>query len=98
MKKLLFALGTLIFFVAGIGFLVFGFTGSPIETFLDRVYWPLVAICLATQIAYIVDALRNARVPASKRQLWAVVLFLGHFFAQPFYYWFYVARGDRSRT
>jgi hypothetical protein len=33
---------------------------------------------------------RTDRVPADKKALWAVVLFLGNFFAMPFYWYFYI--------
>jgi hypothetical protein len=90
MKATLFALATLIFFAFGTISMVVGFSGTPTERLLDRVSPVVLIVTLAGFVAYIVDSLRNPRVPEPKRKLWAIVLFLGHFFAQPFYWWSYV--------
>ena len=70
--------------------MLFGFGDGEDQVFLTRIY-PLVLVATWTGlIAYVVDSLRSPRVPDQKRKLWAVVLVLGHFFAQPFYWWRYV--------
>ena len=40
--------------------------------------------------AYVYDVFHNPRVQGDRRALWAVVLFLGNFFAMPVYWWLYV--------
>src|SRR5438876_9506601 len=48
-------------------------------------------------IFYIVNVFRNERVPADKKTLWAVVLFLGNIIAMPVYWYHYVWR-DNGRA
>ena len=56
-----------------------------------------MALMLALMAFYIVHVFRTDRVPADKKALWAVVLFLGNLFAMPFYWNFYIwPRGDKG--
>ncbi len=52
--------------------------------------WLLV---LALIVFYIVHLFTTDRVRQDKKALWAVVLFLGNFFAMPVYFYFYVWQG-----
>ena len=49
-----------------------------------------MALILALMAFYIIHVVRTNRVPADKKALWAVVLFLGTLFAMPFYWYFYI--------
>ena len=53
-------------------------------------------VLLSGWVAFIIDVWAGGKVPAPKRKLWAVVLFLGNFYAMPFYYWWYVVHAERS--
>ncbi len=44
-----------------------------------------MALMLGLTVFYIVHVFRTDRVPADKKALWAVVLFLGNLLAMPFY-------------
>lgn len=45
---------------------------------------------LAALLAYVWDVWHSPRMPTSKRALWTAVLFLGNWYALPFYWWFYI--------
>lgn len=56
-----------------------------------------MALILALLAFYVVHLFRTDRVPADKKALWAVVLFLGNLVAMPFYWYFYIwPRADRG--
>jgi len=57
--------------------------------------WLLV---LALIIFYIVHLFTTDRVRQDKKALWAVVLFLGNFFAMPVYFYFYVWQDPDETT
>jgi hypothetical protein len=90
MKASLLAATTVLAWTFGITLTVVGFTGSPVERLADRAYPVVLVLVLAGIIGYVFDALNNPRVPNEKRKLWAVVLVLAHWFAQPFYWWWYL--------
>ncbi len=45
---------------------------------------------LVALLAYFWDVWNSPRMPRSKRALWTAVLFLGNWYALPFYWWFYI--------
>ena len=49
-----------------------------------------VGFFLAALFALMWDVWRNPRMPVQKRKLWTAVLFLGNWYALPFYWWFYI--------
>ena len=49
-----------------------------------------MAVWVALLAFYIVHVFRTDRVPADKKALWAVVLFLGNMFAMPVYWYLYI--------
>lgn len=49
-----------------------------------------MALWVALLAFYIVHVFRTDRVPADKKALWAVVLFLGNFLAMPVYWYLYM--------
>jgi len=57
-----------------------------------------MAFCAALLAFYIVHVFRTDRVPADKKALWAVVLFLGNVFAMPVYWWLYVWPKSEARA
>jgi hypothetical protein len=94
MKSALLAASTVLAWTYAIVLMVVSFTGSAVEQLANRAY-PIVAILLlAGIIGYVVDALRNPYVPNEKRKLWAMILVLGHWFVQPFYWWWYLRPRD----
>lgn len=90
MRASLLALATVLSWSYGISLLVFGFSDTATERVLDQSYPIMALIIVAGMIGYVTDALRSHRVPEPKRRLWSVVLLIGHIFAQPFYWWWYV--------
>jgi len=50
----------------------------------------LVLWMMSLLACYIWNVFHNPRLPSDKRALWAVVLFLGHLFAMPVYWWIYI--------
>jgi hypothetical protein len=40
--------------------------------------------------AYVYDLFNNPRIQGDRKALWAVILFLGNYFAMPVYWWLYV--------
>jgi VanZ family protein len=64
-----------------------------------RLQMLFMAFMLGLMVFYIVHVFRTDRVPADKKALWAVVLFLGTLLAMPFYWYFYMwpKREDGSR-
>ncbi len=55
-----------------------------------RIHMLVMALMLGLTVFYIVHVFRTDRVPADKKALWAVVLFLGNLLAMPFYWYFYM--------
>jgi len=50
----------------------------------------IMASLIGLLVFYIVHVFRTDRVPADKKALWAVVLFLGHLLAMPVYWYLYM--------
>ena len=50
----------------------------------------MMALLVALLAFYVVHLFRTDRVPADKKALWAVVLFLGNLFAMPVYWYLYM--------
>lgn len=70
-------------------------TAPPDEFFQDfntifRLQLIFMALWFALLAFYIVHVFRTGRVPADKKALWAVVLFLGNFLAMPVYWYLYM--------
>ncbi len=71
-------------------------TATPPEEFFQnfnttfRLQLLFMALSVALLVFYIVHVFRTDRVPADKKALWAVVLFLGNFLAMPVYWYLYV--------
>src|SRR2546430_2615182 len=55
-----------------------------------RIQMLVMALVLALMAFYIVHLFRTDRVPADKKALWAVVLFLGNLLAMPVYWYLYM--------
>jgi hypothetical protein len=55
----------------------------------------LIWVLIATYIVYL---FKTTHVPADKRALWAVVLFLGNMLAMPFFWYLYVWRPLQPQT
>jgi hypothetical protein len=67
----------------------------PEEFFRDfntvfRIHVTVMALVLLLTAFYIVHLFRSDRVPADKKALWAVVLFLGNLLAMPVYWYLYM--------
>ena len=89
MKKLLFALGTAIPLLYGLGLLVLGDT----RVLLDA--YPIVlAVSAVTWVAYIVDVIRNPRLDSGRRALWIALLVFGSIFAEVGYLVVHIFRRD----
>src|SRR2546425_12275989 len=69
---------------------------APAEQFFQefetifRIQMLVMALVLALMAFYIVHLFRTDRVPADKKALWAVVLFLGNLLAMPVYWYLYM--------
>ena len=94
MKSFILAASTILAWTYGIAIMVVAFSGSAVERALGRVYPVVVLLLVASFIVYIIDPFRNPRVPQEKRTLWVVALVFGHWFVQPFYWWWYLRRGN----
>lgn len=89
-----------IYFVLFISFMFFSFmsmgrgTGKGPSFDLFRLIFPLhiltMVLMFALTAVYIVHAFRSDELPADKRMLWVIVLFLGNMLAFPVYWWFYL--------
>ena len=70
--------------------------GQPPDQFFQdfntifRLHMAVMALVLLLMGFYIVHLFRSERVPADKKTLWAVVLFLGNLLAMPVYWYFYM--------
>ncbi len=67
----------------------------PDQAFQDfnmifRLHMTVMALILILIAFYIVHLFRTDRVPADKKALWAVVLFLGNLLAMPVYWYLYM--------
>jgi hypothetical protein len=60
--------------------------------FIFRLHLIVILASWALVASYVVYLFRTAHVPAEKRALWAVVLFLGNMLAMPFFWYLYVWR------
>lgn len=70
----------------------FVFTSDPESGFSLMVglhFSTMVWICVLVLI-YILNVFRNERVASDKKNLWAVVLFLGNVVAMPVYWYLYI--------
>src|SRR2546425_10295096 len=71
-------------------------SGAPPQEFFQdfeaifRLQILAMLLVLALIAFYIVHVFRTDRVPKDKKALWAVVLFLGHLFAMPVYWYLYM--------
>jgi hypothetical protein len=66
--------------------------GGPPEYFplFFSIHITTMLFIFGLTIFYIVNVFSNERVPAEKKVLWMVVLFLANVFAFPFYWYFYI--------
>ncbi len=97
--------GYFIYFMASVmpSFATIPNAGQPPDDFFQhfQVIWRLQILMMlfmvALMIFYVVHLFRSDRVPADKKALWAVVLFLGNLLAMPFYWYFYIwPRDDKG--
>jgi len=69
---------------------------EPPEQFLRefstifQLHMIVMALIVALMAFYMVHLFRSDRVPADKKALWAVVLFLGNLLAMPVYWYLYM--------
>lgn len=91
----LFALSPVLY----IGLFIWAQISPQIRAFLDineslgQVFFG--SYLLISLLAYFWDIWNNPRMPRIKRTLWTAVMFLGNWFAIPFYWWHYI-RGSGS--
>lgn len=82
-------------------FASFGGKGEP-PVDLFKYIFPLhcatMLLMFGLTAAYIVHVFRSDQLPADKRTLWVIVLFMGNMLAFPVYWWFYIRPGSSSAT
>ena len=85
----------LIFFMSWVGGGMDHQSHAEMAAQFDFIFRLHMAVILGSWIltgTYIVYLFKTEHVPADKRALWAVVLFLGNMLAMPFFWYFYVWR------
>jgi len=50
----------------------------------------VVALTFGLWAYYLIDVVRNKRVPREKRSLWAALILVANIVAEPVYFWLYV--------
>jgi hypothetical protein len=91
----------LYFFVEILAFqfnLIDKFMNSTFNNYFFKFHFLSSLNFLGLWIFYIVYLFKTDRVPRDKKALWAAVIFLGHMFAVPIFWYFYVRKIPETKN